>query len=89
MTVGSSADEILFEAATPLGFKVRVGRAHWEAIITMKHPVMAGREADVQNVLANPCEVRMSRSDEAVYLFYGKEAQHRKEFMYGPCEGLL
>jgi hypothetical protein len=42
MTVDSSADEMLFEVATPLGFSVRVSRAHWEAIVTIKHPVMAG-----------------------------------------------
>jgi hypothetical protein len=36
--------DLLFEAVTPLGFKVRVTRAYWELIITIKHPIMAGRE---------------------------------------------
>ncbi len=37
----------------------------------MKHPVMAGRESEVQKALENPDEIRESRSDPSVYLFYG------------------
>ena len=64
---------ILFEANTPLGFSVRVTRVYWELIITVKHPVMAGRELDVQETLENPEEIRLSRGDQAVYLFYSTE----------------
>ena len=73
----SSAEEMLFEVFTPLGFNVRVSRAYWEVIVTIKHPVMAGCESAVRDALAHPEEVRMSRSDDAVYLFYGKQDQHR------------
>jgi hypothetical protein len=55
--------EILWEVTTPLGFRVRVTRQYWEVIITIKHPVMAGREADVQAALASPDEIRQSKSD--------------------------
>ena len=68
-----SADDLLFEALTPLGFRVRVTRSYWELIITIKHPVMAGREVDVKETLENPGEIRLSRSDAAVYLFYKPE----------------
>jgi len=60
----------LFEVDTPLGFRVRVGRAHWEFIIRVKHPAMAGREVDVQAALSEPDEVRRSRVDTNVLLFY-------------------
>jgi len=40
--------DILFEVETPLGFCVRTTVAHWSLIITVKHPIMKGREADVQ-----------------------------------------
>jgi len=66
-------DELLFEAMTPLGFWVQATRSRWALIVTVKHPVMAGREADVQEALENPDEVRLSRSDPAVYLFYKAE----------------
>ncbi len=63
----SADDELLFEVATPLGFHVRVTRAYWELIITVKHPVMAGHGLDVQAALTNPDEIRLSRSDPDVY----------------------
>ncbi len=72
-----STDDLLFEVLTPLGFRVRVTRTYWELIITIKHPVMAGREADVKETLANPSEIRVSRGDTAVYLFYKPERLER------------
>jgi hypothetical protein len=58
---------------TPLGFRVRLTRAYWQLIVSIKHPVMTGREADVQAALASPDEVRVSRVDSSVYLFYRTE----------------
>jgi hypothetical protein len=45
-----------------LGFRVRVTHAYWELIVTIKHPVMAGREEDVKKTLEQPDEIRQSRS---------------------------
>jgi len=67
-------NDILFEVPTPLSFRVRVTHRYWEVIITIKHPVMYGREGDVQSVLQNPDEIRRSRSDPAVLLFYRAES---------------
>jgi len=69
--------DILFEVLTPLGFRVRVTRAYWELIVTVKHPVRAGRESDVQETLQTPDEIRASRNDSAVYLFYKVERAKR------------
>jgi hypothetical protein len=77
MTQASAPDELLFEALTPLGFRVRVTHAYWEVIITVKHPVMTGRENDVKDTMENPCEIRQSKSDRAVYLFYKLERMGR------------
>ena len=73
MTDCPSPEEVLFEALTPLGFLVRVTQAYWELIITVKHPIMAGRENDVKETLENPSEIRRSKSDSEVYLFYKPE----------------
>ena len=62
--------DVLFEVSTPLGFDVRVTCSYWELITTVKHPVMAGREAEVRETLERPDQVRQSRSDPAVFLFY-------------------
>jgi len=69
--------DVLFEVMTPLGFRVRVTRRYWDLIVSVKHPVMAGREGDVRNALENPDEIRQSKSDEAVYLFYKAEREKR------------
>ncbi len=69
----SIEDDLLFDVLTPLGFRVHVTRSYWNLIITVKHPVMAGRENDVKDVLENPKEIRQSRSDSEVYLFYKPE----------------
>ncbi len=66
-------DEVLFEALTPLGFWVHVTRGYWNVIVSIKHPVMAGREQDVKEALENPNEIRKSKSDQDVYLFYKPE----------------
>ena len=73
MTNAPTPDEALFEVLTPLGFHVRVTRAYWELIVTVKHPVMAGRDNDVKDALQRPSEIRQSRSDFDVYLFYKPE----------------
>jgi hypothetical protein len=69
--------EILVETRTPLGFSVRVTRVRWELIVTVKHPVMAGRESAVKTALENPDEVRQSRADSKVLLFYKAEVARR------------
>jgi len=70
-------DEDLFETRTPLGFRVRLPRTRWQIIITMKHPAMAGRERDVFATLASPEQIRRSRTDDSVFLFYCTEQPGR------------
>lgn len=77
MTDDPPNSEILFDVATPLSFRVHVTRAYWEIIVTIKHPAMAGRETDVQAALQDPDEIRLSRSDTAVHLFYRTERDQR------------
>ncbi|MBI3933477.1 MAG: DUF4258 domain-containing protein [Acidobacteria bacterium] len=69
-------DEVLFEVETPLGFCVRVTWSRWEFISTVKHPAMSGKELSVKAALETPDQIRQSRSDSKVFLFY-KAAQSR------------
>ena len=77
MVNNASKLDLLFEAPTPLGFSVRVTRSYWEHMVTDKHPVMAGHESEVQETLENPDEIRLSRRDPSVYLFYKSERTRR------------
>ncbi len=69
-TSARSSGTALFEVPTPLGFSVRCTRAYWEFIVTYKHPVMAGREKEIQETLRDPDEVRRSRKAAEIFLFY-------------------
>lgn len=60
----------LFDVETPLGFRVHCTEAYWIEKIISDHPIMAERIEAVKLALANPAEVRLSRIDTSVYLFY-------------------
>ncbi|NEP61254.1 MAG: DUF4258 domain-containing protein [Symploca sp. SIO2G7] len=68
---------MLFEVETPLGFQVRTTVGYWELITTVKHPMIRGREADVKATLSHPDEVRLSKSDPKVFLFYRADGEQR------------
>lgn len=61
---------LLFEVNTPFGVKVRTTDTYWNYLIEIKHPVMRGKEEVVKEILSNPDEVRRSKVEEDVYLYY-------------------
>jgi hypothetical protein len=73
----SSSADWLFDVLTPLDFQVHVTRPYWNLIVTTKHPAMAGRERDVEAALRAPVEIRVSRIDPSVHLFYKIERPGR------------
>ena len=66
-------DAPYFEVVTPLGVVVRTTPDYWARIVPFKHPVMRGREGQVQGALRNPSEIRRSRKDPAVQLYYAPD----------------
>ncbi|NEO98521.1 MAG: DUF4258 domain-containing protein [Symploca sp. SIO2E9] len=62
-----------FEILTPTGVRIRTTPSYWAKIVTLKHPIIKGREEFVKLVLQEPIEVRRSRSDPMVYLYYKDE----------------
>ena len=73
----SAPSEVLFTANTPLGFTVRVTHERWDIITRFKHPIMAGCVDEVKSALESPEEIRRSRSDQNVLLFYRKRQERR------------
>lgn len=49
-----------------------MSRSYWENLVDVKHPSMRGLEHLVRRTLENPIEIRRSKSDPAVRLFYGE-----------------
>jgi len=70
-------EQLLFAVETRLGFVVDVTVDRWQMITSIKHPAMRERENAVRTTLAEPEQIRRSRSDAAVLLFYRQTAPSR------------
>lgn len=69
--------KIYFEVKSKLGILVRTTKTYWNVITHIKHPTLKGRESEVKRVLCDPDEIRVSKRDRTVLLFYRKiEKRH-------------
>lgn len=66
----SSNEETFFVTRTPLNVEVRTTTGYWEYLVTKKHPVMKGKEDMVKATLQFPDEIRHSKTDKDVFLYY-------------------
>mgnify|MGYP001563736369 CR=1 FL=1 len=66
----SFEDKIFFTVITPLNVEVRTTVSYWEYLITIKHPVMKGKEDIVKTALQSPDEIRQSITDKNIFLYY-------------------
>lgn len=62
--------DLLFKVKTPTGVLIHTTKEYWQRIITTKHPSIAKHENQVKDVLENPHEIRRSKQDVRVYLYY-------------------
>jgi hypothetical protein len=53
-----------------LGRKIRVSQNYWDYIIRVKHAELEGLETEIKEALRSPIEVRKSKKDPSVYLYY-------------------
>ena len=63
-------NELLFQVTSKLGKKIRVTKRYWHKLTTIKHPVMKNKEMMVAKTLETPTEIRQSKSDDSVFLYY-------------------
>jgi hypothetical protein len=61
---------LFIEIVTPLGFSVRCTKDYWDFIVSEKHPTLKNHEEDIKKVLSDPDEIRRSKKDHDVFLFY-------------------
>ena len=61
---------IYFEVKSKLEKRVYVTKTRWSLIIKTKHLEIEGKEKEVKETLTNPDEIRQSKSDDSVYLYY-------------------
>jgi len=65
----------LFEIQAKFGILVSTTEGYWNVITHIKHPTVKGKEAEVKQALHDPDEIRISKKDKSVWLFYRKFAQ--------------
>ncbi|HLD06507.1 MAG TPA: DUF4258 domain-containing protein [Candidatus Nanoarchaeia archaeon] len=63
-------DGIHFEVISKLGKRILVTISRWDLIAKTKHPEISGKEGEIRETLHNPDEIRLSKSDATVYLYY-------------------
>ena len=62
--------DVYFEVETPFGVKVRTTKDYWKKIVKIKHPIIAKYEEKVKESLKKPTEIRRSKQDPCVHLYY-------------------
>ena len=55
------------------GKKISTTKRYWDLIVTWKHPAMKGKEGLVKETLTDPDEIRVSKSDKKVQMYYKKQ----------------
>jgi len=60
----------LFDITTPLKFNVHCTEDYWSFISTEKHPAIRNKLDEVKLTLSQPDEIRRSKKDLNIYLFY-------------------
>ena len=61
---------VYFQIKTPNGITIRTTTDYWNRIITVKHPSIAKYESEVRDSLKDLDEIRRSKQDIKVNLYY-------------------
>ena len=59
-----------------LDIEISTTREYWRKIINIKHPVIRGKEEAVKKALRSPVQVRRSKVDPQLYLYYSPYRKH-------------
>lgn len=68
----TESNKIYFRVQSKLDIWVSTTRLYWNIITHIKHPTLKGKEVEVKKTLADPEEIRVSKKDKSVLLFYRK-----------------
>ncbi len=65
-------EELYFTVVSKDRKKISTTRRYWDLIVTWKHPIMKGKEQEIKTALTDPDEIRASKSDKKVRMYYKK-----------------
>ncbi|MEW6295097.1 MAG: DUF4258 domain-containing protein [Candidatus Diapherotrites archaeon] len=61
-----------FEVISVLGKRIYTTEFYWQLISRFKHPIIKDYEEEVKETLRNADEIRQSKTDSSVHLYYKK-----------------
>ncbi len=64
--------QVRFKVRSILGKEIRITEEYWKLISEVKHPIIQRYEAEVKEAIKSPDEVRRSKKDALVFLYYKK-----------------
>lgn len=67
---------MIFKVKSVLGKEIILTKRRWDLITIIKHPSMKSEEKEVESVLTDALEVRTSKSDSDVFLYYKKQNEY-------------
>jgi hypothetical protein len=67
--------DYLFEVITPLNITIHTTSEYWNKLL-IKHPELEGKLDDIKRTLEQPSEIRKSKRDELIFLFYSESERH-------------
>ena len=78
-------EKVYFEVVSHLGKKIRVTKDYWSFVVDVKHPPVKGLEEETKQTLKKPIEIRRSKDDKKIYLYYSK---YKKYMLCVVCKHL-
>ena len=69
-------EEIKFVVNGQLDKSIRTTKDYWDKIVENKHPTIKGKESEVKKAIKAPEQIRKSKSDPNVYLYYRALGKH-------------
>lgn len=71
--------KIAFEIKSKQGSIIKTTKAYWDIITHIKHPSIQNKEKYIKETLSLSDEIRVSKKDKNVFLFYKK---YKSRFLY-------
>ena len=68
--------DIYFEVVSYLNKNISITKNYWNKIVQTKHKIIKGKEENVKKALIEPEEIRISKKDSTVFLYYKKINKH-------------
>ena len=72
---------VYFEITSETGKRIRTTKGYWEMITKQKHPIIEELETEVKETIKSPNEVRQSRKDNSIHLYYKRYPTLKNRFI--------